>query len=186
MLLRDRLVDDLGRILGAAGIPALYVTHDHDEAIALADRVVLLRDGALVQSGTPVDVWRAPGDEWVAGFLGFGSAVDGRVVEGGVATAWGLLPLAATERSQVLRRVRVAVRPGGWRVVAAGPIRGRVVRSTFRGDRWEAQVVIDRSAPPVTVWSEEPLAEGAEIGLAVDAGGVVVFPNRVGREVRSR
>ena len=68
-LLHDRLVDDLRAVLRAADVPALVVTHDHDEAMALADRIVLLRDGRVVQSDTPADLWRAPRDEWVARFL---------------------------------------------------------------------------------------------------------------------
>jgi thiamine transport system ATP-binding protein len=69
-LLRDRLVDDLRALLLAAGVPALVVTHDHDEARALSDRVALLRDGRIVQQGTMAELTRAPRDEWVATFLG--------------------------------------------------------------------------------------------------------------------
>jgi thiamine transport system ATP-binding protein len=69
-LLHDRLVDDLRALLSAAALPALVVTHDHDEARALADRVALLRDGRIVQEGTLSELTAAPRDEWVATFLG--------------------------------------------------------------------------------------------------------------------
>jgi thiamine transport system ATP-binding protein len=69
-LLHDRLVDDLRTLLRAAGLPALVVTHDHDEAGAIAQRVALLRDGRIVQHGTMSELARAPRDEWVAEFLG--------------------------------------------------------------------------------------------------------------------
>ncbi len=69
-LLHDRLVDDLRALLAGSGLPALVVTHDHDEARALADRIVLLRDGRVVQAGRPEELSRNPRDEWVARFLG--------------------------------------------------------------------------------------------------------------------
>jgi thiamine transport system ATP-binding protein len=69
-LLHDRLVDDLRALLRDAALPTLVVTHDHDEARALADRVALLRDGRIVQHGPLAEIERAPRDEWVAAFLG--------------------------------------------------------------------------------------------------------------------
>jgi thiamine transport system ATP-binding protein len=73
-LLHDRLVDDLRALLRAADLPALVVTHDHDEAAALAGRVALLRDGCIAQQGTLAELTRAPRDDWVAAFLGLGAS----------------------------------------------------------------------------------------------------------------
>ena len=58
-------------------LPAIYVTHDQDEAFAIASRIAVMRDGRVVQIGTPADVWHAPVDAWTADFLGFGPVVDG-------------------------------------------------------------------------------------------------------------
>jgi thiamine transport system ATP-binding protein len=69
-LLHDRLVEDLRSLLRASALPTLFVTHDHDEARALADRVALLRDGRIVQEGPLAELERNPRDEWVAKFLG--------------------------------------------------------------------------------------------------------------------
>jgi thiamine transport system ATP-binding protein len=69
-LLHDRLVDDLRALLRASALPTLVVTHDHDEARALADRVALLRDGRIVQQGPLAEIEQHPVDEWVARFLG--------------------------------------------------------------------------------------------------------------------
>ena len=73
--LRERLTGDLRRLLHDLDVAAVHVTHDQHEALAIADRVALLRDGRVVQEGAPADVWRAPADEWVARFLGFANIV---------------------------------------------------------------------------------------------------------------
>jgi thiamine transport system ATP-binding protein len=82
-LLHDRLVDDLRALLRAAGLPALVVTHDHDEAGALAERVALLRDGRIVQHGTLAEMASEPRDEWVGAFLGLGPSPRGGYDAGG-------------------------------------------------------------------------------------------------------
>ena len=68
--LRDRLLDDLDALFAELAVTALYVTHDQAEAFALGDRVAVLRDGRIVQVGTPDDVWAHPADGAVARFLG--------------------------------------------------------------------------------------------------------------------
>ncbi|SDN09799.1 thiamine transport system ATP-binding protein [Allokutzneria albata] len=68
--LREQLAADLAVLLRRAGATALLVTHDHDEAFALADRIALMRKGKVVQTGTPDEVWRHPVDADVAAFLG--------------------------------------------------------------------------------------------------------------------
>lgn len=85
--LRERLAADLHHILRRAGTTALYVTHDHDEAFTVADRVAVMMAGRIVQVGTPDELWSAPADEQVAAFLGY------RIIEDDGATL-GLSPQA--------------------------------------------------------------------------------------------
>ena len=68
--LRERLMVDTRRILSDRGVTALVVTHDRDEAEALSDRIALMREGSIVQTGTLADILAHPVDEWVRGFLG--------------------------------------------------------------------------------------------------------------------
>jgi ABC-type Fe3+/spermidine/putrescine transport system ATPase subunit len=77
--LREQLMDELRRILHESGVPAIYVTHDQEEAFSLADRVLLLHDGVIVRSGTPGQVWSDPGSVWAAQFLDAGNVVPGVV-----------------------------------------------------------------------------------------------------------
>ena len=73
--LRERLTTELRRLLHELDVAAIHVTHDQQEALAIADRVVILRAGRIVQDGTPVEVWRRPADVEVARFLGFSNLV---------------------------------------------------------------------------------------------------------------
>jgi thiamine transport system ATP-binding protein len=77
--LRDRLLADLERLFTELRLTALYVTHDQAEAFALGDRVAVMRDGRVVQVGTPDELWARPTDEDVARFLGLG-VFDGRAI----------------------------------------------------------------------------------------------------------
>lgn len=88
--LRERLVEVLGEVLRATGTPAVHVTHDQDEAFALADRVAVLAEGRLLQVGTPGELWRRPATLEVARFLGYGT-----VLTAADAAALGVADLAA-------------------------------------------------------------------------------------------
>lgn len=69
-LIRDRLLDEVRQLLHDTGTPAIYVTHDHDEAKAVAGRIALMRGGRIIQQGTWTELTTAPADEWVGRFLG--------------------------------------------------------------------------------------------------------------------
>jgi ABC-type Fe3+/spermidine/putrescine transport system ATPase subunit len=60
-------------------MPAIYVTHDQDEAFTIADRILLLHEGEIVREGTPAEVWSNPGSTWAARFLDAGNILDGKV-----------------------------------------------------------------------------------------------------------
>lgn len=74
--LRERLAYDLRRVLTATGTTAIFVTHDHDEAFAIADRIAVMNAGEILQIGPPQHVWRNPRNEIVAKFLGYRWFVD--------------------------------------------------------------------------------------------------------------
>jgi ABC-type Fe3+/spermidine/putrescine transport system ATPase subunit len=113
--LREHLLAELRGILHATGVPALYVTHDQEEAFMLADKVILLHEGGIVQSGSPAQVFANPRSVWVVDFLGLGMVLAGRVASGGgvVETAAGKIkPMNIGEHAPG-SLVRVLVRPGG-------------------------------------------------------------------------
>ncbi|CAL9418574.1 MULTISPECIES: ABC transporter ATP-binding protein [Streptomyces] len=129
--LRERLVVELRELFGRLGTTVLAVTHDQGEAFALADRVVVMRDGRIAQSGTPLEVWQRPADAFVARFLGFENVVEATVADGVAVTPWGKVPVPwdAPEGTRPL-----LVRPAGVRLVPAGDgLRCTVTARTFRG-----------------------------------------------------
>ncbi|WP_083648795.1 ABC transporter ATP-binding protein [Cellulosimicrobium sp. CUA-896] len=111
--LRERLAQDLRDALRATGTTAVFVTHDHDEAFTVADRVAVMDAGRLLQVAPPEELWRAPASRRVAQFLGYQAFVP-------------LDALSAAQRAAVTRDGAgttsgvVAVGPRGLRVVGRG------------------------------------------------------------------
>ena len=87
--LRQRVRRELKEILAEARATALFVTHDQEEALSLSDLVAVMREGRVVQVATPPELYRAPSDPWVAGFLGDADFVSATAGNGQVETAVG-------------------------------------------------------------------------------------------------
>nr|WP_187279169.1 ABC transporter ATP-binding protein [Streptomyces lavendulae] len=129
--LRERLVVELRELFGRLGTTVLAVTHDQGEAFALADRVVVMRDGRIAQSGTPLDVWQRPADAFVARFLGFENVVPATVTGAVADSPWGKLPVPQ-DAPQGARTL--LVRPAGVRLVPADTgLTCTVAARTFKG-----------------------------------------------------
>ena len=110
--LREDLLNELRMILHRTNIPAIYVTHDQEEAFALADRVLILHNGEIVRQGTPADVWASPGSTFVAGFLGLGNIIEGTYVGNSKAvTAVGELTVPCEHKHQKGEKVHLLARP---------------------------------------------------------------------------
>jgi iron(III) transport system ATP-binding protein len=133
--LRRQVRHDLLRIIRSAGTATVWVTHDHDEGLVVADRVAVMDAGRIRQIGPPAEIWRHPADAWVAGFLGSGDLIPGHVQGGRVRTSLGDVPLDdATLPPAQGRAVHVLVRPDD--VVldpVPGSVRAVVVRRHFSG-----------------------------------------------------
>lgn len=89
--LRERLRVDVRRIIRAEGVSAILVTHDQEEALSLADRVAVLREGKIIQVGSPTEIYNAPADVGIATFLGDSVLIEGKVENGKVTTDLGKL-----------------------------------------------------------------------------------------------
>jgi ABC-type Fe3+/spermidine/putrescine transport system ATPase subunit len=155
--LREHLMDELRNILHHTGIPAIYVTHDQQEAYAIADRILLLHDGVILREGTPAEVWADPRSAWVARFLGVGNVVEGVVVKvskepGGVCrveTEVGLLKMECAHGHRVGDRVSLLLRESS----AGTQVKAEVEDVVFNRDRFRVTLrgglTIDLPAAPV-------------------------------------
>ncbi len=89
--LKEDLLNQIRAILHKTKIPAIYVTHDQDEAFTIADRILFLHDGEIIRDGTPDEVWTNPNSAWAARMLGMGNVIEGVVTsssaQGGVPAA---------------------------------------------------------------------------------------------------
>ena len=109
--LRASVRADVVTALRTAGATALLVTHDQDEALSMADRVAVLRDGVIAQIGAPQQLYDRPADVDLAGFLGEANIVPGRVHDGRIHTALGALALQNGQPSGVEGIVELDDRP---------------------------------------------------------------------------
>jgi ABC-type Fe3+/spermidine/putrescine transport system ATPase subunit len=147
--LREGLMNELRAILKQVGVASIYVTHDQQEAFAVADRVIVMNQGRIVQQGTPQSVYRRPASPWVARFLGLSNLVAGRVtaMEAGpsqrpsivVETALGDFVLPRAEGASTGQPVTVLIRPEAARLAEECPVEedvvveGTVGECSFRG-----------------------------------------------------
>jgi iron(III) transport system ATP-binding protein len=106
--LRAGLRREVELILREAETSAVFVTHDQEEALSLADRIAVMREGEVVQVGTPEEVYYRPADRWTAQFVGEVNLMQGVADEVGIATELGFFDLAAPAGPGI---VRVAIRP---------------------------------------------------------------------------
>jgi len=105
---RQRLRAELRRLQKQVGITAIYVTHDQEEALALADTVVLMDQGRIVQTGTPQDIYLKPSTAFAAEFLGVSNQLEGEAGGGRLTIAGQTVPYAGTVQGKAIVIVRAS------------------------------------------------------------------------------
>jgi thiamine transport system ATP-binding protein len=168
--LREQLAVDLARIL--RGATALVVTHDHDEAFTLADRVALMRAGRITQVGRPEEVWRRPADEETARFLGCGTFVPATIHSGVASSELGEVRLDWAPDGAVT----LGLRPNALRVDGSGGLDGVVIERVHRRDHVRLLVRLggDELLAAVAGIADAPEV-GAGVRLALDPDGLAVL-----------
>ena len=169
-VLRERLAHDLREILHRAKTTALLVTHDHEEAFALADRLALLRDGRLVQEGTLSEVWEHPADPAAARFLGYAAVLDGAAAA------------AVLEAAGLPTGGDVALRRSALRVSDDGKLCGRVVSARLTPDATRLTVDVRGvgEVGAVASGASRVPGPGDEVRLVVDTTRLAVVPVAAG------
>ena len=187
--LRDSLQAQVRMILKEVGVTSIYVTHDRDEAFAVADRLVFMNRGKIVQTGTPEEVFSAPADEFVARSLGFKNIMPG-VVRGqsdlvetdcalGVVFSLRERTGAPSNGEQVILIIGetgIEVHQGPEDAPAGrNALSGTVVEQVFRGGQYELKVRVAGGVifcPVPLDRAGAALRPGREVSLVIDPGAV--------------
>jgi len=166
--LRDRLLLELADLFAALALTVVYVTHDQAEALALARRLVVMRDGTVAQQGTPRHVWAHPVDRFVAGFLGLANLFDVTVGSGRARLPWGEdIEVGGSDGP-----ASVVVRPEAITFVADG-YPAVVDRTAFAGDHTLVRLRLEGVALEARSTASAVPAPGDQVRVAVDPTGVV-------------
>ena len=142
--MRQRLRTEVEEILRARRTAAIFVTHDREEAFAMADRVGVMVDGRLLQIGAPDQIYHFPATPEIARLTGTCDFVSGTVrPDGGAETPLGVLQCAASEPLAPGGAVSLMVHPDDLELVADKHGQGTVVSREFRGDEVILKVLLD-------------------------------------------
>ena len=157
----------------------IYVTHDQTEAMTLADRIVVMKDGRIQQSGTPAEIYACPGNIFVAGFVGSPpmNLLAGTVSDGRFSHDAGSVALAGHSGP-----VMLGVRPEDVSVVGTdeGDLRGRVYSSELLGDSVLLGVTLGNDLVNVKVGPDGGRAIGSEVAIRPDPAKLHVFHHDTG------
>ncbi|ASD22651.1 spermidine/putrescine ABC transporter ATP-binding protein [Cryobacterium sp. LW097] len=168
---RVQLRDEIRRIQTELGITTLFVTHDQDEALAVADRVAVMRDGRIEQVGTPEELYTRPATPFIADFVGLSNRLPGAVRHGFAEVHGVVLPLL--DPSHADGPVRVFVRPEDLTLVTAGTpgdapagmsLAGTVLVSSFLGSLRRTSVQLEQGG---TVVVQHDVRDRHQVGESV-------------------
>ncbi len=176
--LRESIRAETLTLLRETRASCLLVTHDPVEAMGLADRIFLMRQGLLVQAGTPEELYRKPVDAAAARFFSDTNEVRGGVKDGVVATALGLFTVPA---GFAAGEALVMVRPQGMALSQAGDgIEGLVIETRFQGDNLCCTVLVNGIDEPVTalIDSRASLSKGQAAWFKIDPQHVFIFESQ--------
>jgi thiamine transport system ATP-binding protein len=164
--LRERLAHDLHDILRAAGATAVLVTHDQEEAFAVAGRMAVMREGRIVQQGTLAEVWQHPADAWAAAFLGYATVLTGEQAD-------RLLTLAGAPA----RVAALALRRSALRVDPAGPLEARVTEARVTPEQVRVLLAVDGVGElPGVAGHGTDVRLGVRVRVALDPGRIAEVP----------
>jgi iron(III) transport system ATP-binding protein len=173
--LRNAMEAELARVHTASGATTLYITHDQREAMALADRIAVMRAGRFLQVADPVSLYERPASETVARFIGRSAIVDAHVLgvtgERALVAAAGLSLEADCPHGTREGPCRLVVRPHQVRIASEGPLSGHVADVAYRGGLFEVEIAGPGGVQLVAEVRGRPPSGPARFGI--DGGWVL-------------
>jgi iron(III) transport system ATP-binding protein len=186
--LREHMRDELRALQKRLGITSLYVTHDQSEAMAISDLVVIMKDGNLMQVGTPRDIYEYPESKFVANFIGKANFIaaeyrgkDGDAAAVSVAGETFRIPNPGSAKAEAGKPCALAFRPESVRLSKTERgVPGRVTRVTFLGSNVEYELEAAGSPLVIQIYNPqlyESYSEGDSVNAVLDLECVRVLPD---------
>ncbi len=176
--LRRHIREDIRALQQSLGLTVLYVTHDHSEAMAVSDNVVVMHEGQVMQVGTPKEVYETPHCEFVAGFMGDAVMFDAQADESGAILLGPIRIAPGLTRRQ--GKVRLVVRPQAWRLEPATGegLPGKILSHAYLGRTTEYCISTALGTLMVLVQGETQARQvGSPVSVHLGQQGVsVVMP----------
>jgi ABC-type Fe3+/spermidine/putrescine transport system ATPase subunit len=183
--LRVRMRGEIRRIIKDAGATAVYVTHDQEEALSMADRIAVMDDGRVVQVGTPEQVYHRPVNRFVADFLGeanFLAAMVEAAGESEVRLDTSAGQVRARGGGEAGRKVTCCIRPERVRLSSSGAAEENCLPATYRGRtymgatcRHHLQLIDGSPFAALTVGASETVDPGMEARVFFSPDDVVIL-----------
>ena len=160
------------------GITTIYVTHDQEEALAISDRIAVMKDGVIMQCGTPTEIYAKPQNPFVAGFIGVSNFLECTMEKDGLVDIKGELKVKVPVKSDYTGPAKLSARPEQLFFSDSG-MPGTVQFSTFLGDYVEYEVQLDDGQSLVvneyTKDTTEVYAAGDKVFLRFDPNRINVY-----------
>ncbi|PWM65846.1 MAG: spermidine/putrescine ABC transporter ATP-binding protein [Eubacteriales Family XIII. Incertae Sedis bacterium] len=179
--LRKEMQIELKRIQQQLEITFLYVTHDQEEALTMSDRVVVMRDGEILQIGSPTDIYNEPVNAYVADFIGESNIIDGIMNEDFVVSFAGVTIPCSDSGFGKNRPVDVVIRPEDWEISedGSGIFNGVVESTVFKGVHFEN--IVDTGSVKFMVHTTQEHRPGSRIGLSIIPEYIHIM-NKMGKD----
>ena len=177
--LRKEMQLELKRIQQALGITFIYVTHDQEEALTMSDRVLVMRHGKILQTGSPEDIYNEPANAFVADFIGESNIVSGVMHKDYLVEFAGVKFECDDKGFAPLEAVDVVIRPEDFKMVSVdeGQIVGKVESITFKGVHFEME--IDAMGYTWLCHSTKSAPVGSVIGIVVEPNAIHIMKKMV-------
>jgi len=173
--LRKEMQIELKRIQQSLEITFIYVTHDQEEALTMSDRVVVMKDGNILQQGTPQDIYNEPANAFVADFIGESNIVDGVMHRDFLVEFAGREFDCVDKGFAADERVDVVIRPEDIKVVPTitGQFSGLVESVTFKGVHYE--MIVDSCGIKWMIHSTHAEEVGSMVGMSVEPNDIHIM-----------
>lgn len=179
--LRRRVRTEIRELQQRLGFTAVYVTHDQDEALAVSDTIIVMKDGGIAQQGTPRELYEAPASAFIADFMGEANVLPCEVtgIENGLAQVQvGNMVLQLPGSHAALGKAQLAVRPNSVQIEPAtsGAFMGTTTHSAYLGDHIEYEVETEHGKLfVVDMVANEPLPRNTSVAIHLKGRGLALI-----------